>query len=66
MALEIDIEKCKGCGLCVDACPNGVLRMSAEINRDGYYKVVVENSEKDCTGCGNCYIVCPDVCIEIS
>ncbi|MBU2576103.1 MAG: 4Fe-4S dicluster domain-containing protein [Nanoarchaeota archaeon] len=65
MSLEIDIERCKGCGLCVDACPVDYLSMSSKTNNKGYF-YPVRDSEKDCTGCGLCYTMCADVCIEIS
>ncbi len=35
--LVIDVEACKGCDLCIDACPPGVLEMTAhEVNDRGY------------------------------
>jgi len=60
----VDTEKCKGCGLCVDACKFHVLALSATVNLKGYnpaYMVEPEN----CTGCTNCATVCPDTVITV-
>lgn len=55
---------CKGCGLCVDACPAGCLRMGSKINAQGIQMAeVVETAT--CIGCLQCHAVCPDVAIEI-
>ena len=33
----IDVDACKGCDLCIDACPPGVLTMTThELNARGY------------------------------
>ena len=34
--LAIDVEKCKGCELCIPACPPNVLVMSSAVNETGY------------------------------
>jgi 2-oxoglutarate ferredoxin oxidoreductase subunit delta len=60
----IDSDKCKGCGLCVEACPRKCLKISETFNRTGYNPAVFAG-EKDCTACGFCYLTCPDVCIEV-
>lgn len=61
--VEIAIETCKGCELCVDACPQESLKMSGKINTFGYhYAVLVEDN---CTGCVNCALVCPDATITV-
>ena len=32
----VDIERCKGCGVCVPSCPNNVLALSPHVNGKGY------------------------------
>ena len=60
----IDEERCKGCGLCIEACPQGVLSFSGRLNRSGYNVTHAERPD-DCIGCGFCAITCPDVAIEV-
>jgi 2-oxoglutarate ferredoxin oxidoreductase subunit delta len=62
--ITIDREKCKGCMLCINACPVNVLAEDTVINSSGSYPVKAVNIEK-CIACGNCYELCPDVCIEV-
>ncbi|MBU2494014.1 MAG: ferredoxin family protein [Bacteroidetes bacterium] len=54
----IDIEKCKGCELCIEACPQGSLETSRKVNNKGYLYIV--KVEDTCTGCTNCALVCPE------
>ncbi len=62
--VNIDEERCKGCTLCVDACPRDVLAMSERLNSAGY-PVAEAVAESRCTACLYCVRVCPDVCFEI-
>lgn len=62
---EIDNDRCKGCGLCVEVCPKNVLEISGENNARGYFPVFQARPE-DCIHCSICCIMCPDVAIEIS
>ncbi|MGN9909009.1 4Fe-4S dicluster domain-containing protein [Phytohabitans sp. LJ34] len=55
--LVIDTEKCKGCELCVAACPPNVLEMSTAVNDMGYR---YPELNPGCTGCTACQMVCPD------
>ncbi len=59
----IDIEICKGCEICISACPNAVLALAPEVNKKGYHYAVKVN--EDCTGCTNCAVVCPDAVITV-
>jgi 2-oxoglutarate ferredoxin oxidoreductase subunit delta len=62
--VEIDGERCKGCGLCVDACPEDVLALGEQINLSGYHYAVVVNPES-CSGCAQGAEMCPDLAITV-
>jgi 2-oxoglutarate ferredoxin oxidoreductase subunit delta len=59
----IDIERCKGCGLCIAVCPKSGITISKKSNKSGYFPAEATNS--DCTGCAVCAIICPDAAIEV-
>jgi len=59
----INIERCKGCEVCVVSCPNHVLALAKEVNAKGYHFAVAVTS--DCVGCANCAVVCPDAVITV-
>ena len=64
-AIVVNTERCKGCNLCVVACPLDVLALTGkEVNRKGYnfaHEVLADT----CTGCASCATVCPDGCITV-
>lgn len=61
--IVIDIERCKGCAVCLSACPNDVISLSKNVNGKGYN--YAESVNEECIGCANCAIVCPDGVITV-
>ena len=62
--VTIAVDTCKGCGLCVSACPKNVLKLSETVsNKNGYFIAEVVND--DCIGCASCAVMCPDVAITV-
>lgn len=62
--IEVDIVRCKGCELCVVACPEEVIALSKNFAASGYYPAELIDPD-GCTGCKMCAYVCPDVAIEV-
>ena len=56
---------CKGCGLCVDACPKKLIRLAPDkINKKGHHPAEITKQE-DCVGCAFCAQMCPDCVIKV-
>ncbi len=62
--VAIEIERCKGCHLCIEVCPKEILVVEERFNQKGYAPVGVQDMDK-CTGCGICAEMCPDLCIDV-
>ena len=60
--VSIIVERCKGCGFCVEFCPTNVLALSSAFNSKGYHPPHVVAPEK-CSGCDLCGMYCPDFAI---
>jgi NAD-dependent dihydropyrimidine dehydrogenase PreA subunit len=56
--LRVDEDECKGCGLCVEACPPKVIALSERLNHYGYRTAAYAG--RGCTGCGICFLACPE------
>lgn len=63
--VTIDRERCKGCALCVQFCPKGLLRMETSYNSRGYRPVQLCDEQAQCTGCAVCALMCPDVVFTV-
>lgn len=56
---------CKGCGLCVNACPKHLIVIAKDkINRKGHSPVEITD-QGACIGCSFCAIMCPDCVITV-
>ena len=64
-AVDIDRERCKGCNLCVVACPCKVLDLEVKDVNDRGYHYAVDTTPDACIGCAACATVCPDGCITV-
>ena len=60
--VKIIEDGCKGCGFCVEYCPNDVLILSNKFNIKGYHPPEVVNPE-GCVNCGFCRMICPEFAI---
>ena len=57
-------DVCKGCSLCIEACPKNIIKLSKSINAKGYnYAELID--EAACIGCASCARMCPDCVITV-
>lgn len=56
--VAIDTLECKGCGVCVDACPPKCLELMPGLNEYGVHPA--KYLGEGCSGCGICFYVCPE------
>jgi 2-oxoglutarate ferredoxin oxidoreductase subunit delta len=62
--VEVSELYCKGCELCVGACPQESLQVAVNrISVKGYHPAVLVSNR--CTGCGICAVVCPEAAITV-
>ena len=63
--LLIDADRCKGCELCITACPHHVLALDETVvNALGYHPVTLTNPD-ECTSCVICARICPDTVFTV-
>lgn len=61
----VNEDVCKGCAMCVNACPRKIIALAKEkINKKGYHPAQLMD-ESRCTGCCSCAMMCPDVAITV-
>jgi len=57
MSASVDLQRCTGCGLCVEVCPMDAIHVNGDA-------AVVD--EALCRGCGVCANECPNDAIRLS
>ncbi len=63
--ITFDEDVCKGCGLCVNACPRKLIVLAKEkINKKGHSPAEITDESK-CIGCACCAMMCPDCVITV-
>ena len=63
--IEIEVDRCKGCELCMMICPKNLIVQAEGFNIRGYHPAEIVDLEGICTGCGLCALMCPDVVITV-
>jgi len=62
--VDVDANRCKACGLCVEFCPKDCFESGKGLNSLGYTPMRFKDGS-ECTACGNCGLMCPDMAIKI-
>lgn len=58
-------DLCKGCELCVYACPKKIIMIAKEeLNKKGYHPAQIIEMDK-CIACAMCALMCPDSVIKV-
>ena len=63
--VTFEVDRCKGCNLCVSVCPKQILKISEKtLNNKGYHPVEMTDMSS-CIGCAFCATICPDTVITV-
>lgn len=62
VTIKVDLEKCTGCGTCVDTCPVAVFEMKDVGGEEKSNPV----NEGECIVCRACEVSCPESAIKVT
>ena len=62
--ITVNEAYCKGCGYCIEFCPQKVFDRKKELNSKGVNPPEFARPD-DCVGCGQCNSLCPDLAIRV-
>jgi 4Fe-4S ferredoxin len=60
--IKVDLEKCDGCGVCVEVCPSRALSMPRPKFGERVEKLVINDA---CIYCGACVNACPTDALDV-
>ncbi|MGE4440942.1 MAG: 4Fe-4S dicluster domain-containing protein [Desulfomicrobium sp.] len=64
--VEFREDRCKGCLLCTEVCPTGIIQQSSRFNQKGYKVTeIAPDRMNECKGCAFCAMMCPDYAINV-
>lgn len=63
--LNLNPAYCKGCGICIEACPKDVIKSSGRVDAKGHLLPQTGDMAR-CSGCRLCELVCPDFAIALT
>jgi 2-oxoglutarate ferredoxin oxidoreductase subunit delta len=64
--IEIDEALCKGCALCLSACPKDLIHLATDrFTPKGYRPAELVDPQGGCTGCAICAVICPEAAIRV-
>ena len=58
--VNIDIDKCTGCGACINLCVVHAFRLDSSTGKIDPYNA------GECVGCMGCVEICPVRCIQVT
>lgn len=62
--IEVSDNYCKGCELCISACPQDVINLNTDrLTSKGFHPAQIY--KEGCTGCAICALICPDSAITV-
>ena len=63
--ITFNVYFCKGCGLCVAACPKNLIELAHDVlNKKGHHPARMTDQSK-CIACAMCATMCPDTVIKV-
>ncbi len=62
--IEVVLDWCKGCDMCIKRCPLDALEKSDKLNKRGVYPPRLKE-DNECNYCRFCELICPDFAITV-